>query len=366
MSAIQDLLCMSAMGFLLVGVTACGTDAATQPPGARVAETYVVSAGGAHATPALIGELRAANRSDLAFELPGLVTKVNVRLDDAFQAGDILAQLDPRMLDQASRASRSALSGAQARRTEAQLHFERIRDLSASGAVSQSELDAAQARLDSTDSEERSLEAEHSRVLEQLRQTELRAPFSGRITARLIEPGQVVQPGQLAFMVADVDGTLEVRVDVPLRRLASFRPGNGAKVVMNGEAMQRRAEVIEVSRAVNREGLVPVVIQVIDVEELKPGARVTVHTLASSAESWLAIPLTALLAEADNRAAVWLLDADNRTVLQPIEIGSIDAEQVWVRAGLQEGQRIVARGARLLRESETIVPANGELQRFNP
>ncbi|MFW6192370.1 MAG: efflux RND transporter periplasmic adaptor subunit, partial [Gemmatimonadota bacterium] len=90
---------------------------------------------------------------------------------------------------QAARQLFAALDAAQAQFSEAKANFERIRDLLDRDLVSQSQFDKAQAAL-------KSARSAVDQAEEQLEHTRVRAPYSGIVVERHVEPGEAANPGQ--------------------------------------------------------------------------------------------------------------------------------------------------------------------------
>jgi multidrug efflux system membrane fusion protein len=77
-----------------------------------------------------------------------------------------------------------------------------------------------------------------------LADTQLRAPFAGVITKVLAEEGQMItmMPPVVVFVLADTE-TLEVRVPVPERRLASIKVGQAVRVSLPALGLVREARI---------------------------------------------------------------------------------------------------------------------------
>ncbi len=126
--------------------------------------------------------LEAVHRATVAAQTSGRILEVNFDIDDYVSKDDIIV----RLRDQEQR---SALNAAEAAFAEAEASFRRIRDLLGRNLVSQSEFDKAQAAL-------KSARAAVEQAREQLEYTRVRAPFSGIVVERHVEPGETASRGQ--------------------------------------------------------------------------------------------------------------------------------------------------------------------------
>lgn len=230
-------------------------------------------------------------------QVPGRVAAVLVDEHQRVEEGQVLLRLDAREYEVRLEAVRAQLAAARNRVAEAEAsaasaeaegkaaqvelwregrELKRLRTLQEQGAVSQSDLDAAQAARDAAAARVRALglraEAERALLGNEapvreaeaalhdaelaLSHTEVRAPFAGTVGRKNVEPGAVVAAGQpLLALVAREDfwvmanfketqirrmrvGTpAEVRIDalpgaVWRGHVASFSPATGAKYAL--------------------------------------------------------------------------------------------------------------------------------------
>lgn len=146
-------------------------------------------------TRAFHGQVEAAETVDLGFEQSGRLNTLNVDEGDRVTKGEVLAQLDTRILmTERARleASRDALV-AQAelsRRTSA-----RQSELRNRGFASEQAVDNVALGLAAIEAQMAEVDAAIAQVDVQLSQTELLAPFDGVVGARFVDPGAIVSPG---------------------------------------------------------------------------------------------------------------------------------------------------------------------------
>jgi RND family efflux transporter MFP subunit len=86
---------------------------------------------------------------------------------------------------------------------------------------------------------------------------------------------------------------------------------------------------------------------------VKPGMFAEIRIASDTAENVLAIPTGAIMTKA-GRQTVALLDADDRVLFKEVTIGVDDGEQVEIRSGLADGDRLVVEGQFYLDESSAV------------
>lgn len=287
----------------------------------------------------LSGVFQAADQSVLSFEKPGVINTINVNLGDSINEGEVLATLESNIFELAIQRSKGELSEVHARLKEAQLDFKRKSVLVESGSLSKSELDLAQARYTSLKDQVNIAETQLKLALEDLDDTQLIAPFDGRVAERHIEPSQQIALGNPALTIQGSDA-LEVALAVPESMITSITVGQ--KVLVNAVSQnnteQLEGVVFERGNQAQAANAFPVTISIINLptpDTIKPGmsAEVTFKLVNESyPQDALSVPISAVGALADNQHFVYRL---NQTVEQTV------LERVIIKALSFEEERVI-------------------------
>lgn len=199
-----------------------------------------------------IGVVVAQSAVDLAAGIAGPLARVLVRAGDAVAAGDIVAEVDARLLRPDLRRAEAALMGAEAEQRRAataarQAASRHARRAAAPEVVSREELAAAAIEAESTAADE---EAARARVAERRADVErlrrevasavVRAPFGGLVAQRLLDPGAMVTAGTPIVRLVSSEGGL-VRFAVPVDALRRLAVGDRVRVRI--DALEVIAEV---------------------------------------------------------------------------------------------------------------------------
>lgn len=170
-----------------------------------------------------VGTLRAANGADLATEVAGLVTAVNLKSGQDVKQGQLLLQLrdgdDVAQLHQLEAAAQLS-----------QLTFERARKQLAAQAISKADYDAAAADL-------KGKQAAVAQQKVMVAKKQLRAPFAGRAGIITTSPGDYLAAGTAVVTVQQLDPLL-VDFYVPQSELGRVQPGQ--KVILKLDAYAGR------------------------------------------------------------------------------------------------------------------------------
>ncbi|RUO63692.1 efflux RND transporter periplasmic adaptor subunit [Pseudidiomarina insulisalsae] len=162
----------------------------------------------------LQGVVEATNAATVSAQVSGRVEQVRVDVGDQVAAGTTIITITSEEQYQALMQAESQLAAANANLIAAEQEFKRVSRLVEQRLLPGAELDRVQAQLDSAKAQQRSAAATVARAQEQLSYTEVKAPYSGVVSARLVEPGELVQPGTPLMSGFD-PAQLRIHVDLP-------------------------------------------------------------------------------------------------------------------------------------------------------
>ena len=311
------------------------------------------------------------------------ITEILAEEGDRVEAKQVLARLSHDVLDasiaqntaQLARAegavaqARSLIAEVQANRQQAELAFNRTRELVAGGNASREVLEQRQAlsqtataRVESAGNAVRVAEADFALAMAQRQEllvrrarTELRAPVAGLINRRTARLGAVVAGGGDALFRIVSDGLIELEADVPETLLARLRPGQAAVIDTVGGT--RPGHVRLVSPEVGRTTRLGRVRVAIDGEGLVTGsfARARVET---ARHDGVLVPLSAVLFQPDGPVIQVVQDGvvDSRRVT----IGLRSPTQAEVLTGVAENEAVVSVSGTFIRGGDRVTAVQGQ------
>lgn len=299
------------------------------------------------------GTVQAAERSDIAFQVPGLLVELPVVGGQRIVAGQVLARIDPRDFQNRVTLERARLNLARA-------DFDRFAALIKSPAspVTEAEVDRKRAQFEIA-----RLRVEQAE--KNLADTILKAPFDGVIAERLVDNHVQIQARQPVLQVETADA-LEVVIDLPERVIARIR--NAPRDRPLGEAVfavlpDRRFPVI-LSEVATRADPSTQTFRVTmtmdrprDVNVL-PGMTVTVYSRPELyTKDELQVPETAVFASETGQPSVWVVDpATFRVERRAVRLSSDGNGMATVLDGLQAGEQVVGTGVGELTAGMTVRP----------
>lgn len=307
-----------------------------------------------HATPAkgqedlvLPGTMQAYVESPIYARTSGYVKKWYHDIGTRVAQGDLLADIDTPEVDQQLSQARADLATSQANANLSKITAARYQELIKTDGVSKQEVDNAVGDLAAKDATVNSAQANVRRLEELEGFKHVVAPFSGVVTRRQTDIGQLVNAGnggatQELFTLAKTD-PLRVYVNVPEAYAPSIHPGVPAYLELTQYAgrkfegkVVRTAESIDLStRTLLTEVDVPN-----HTGELLPGGYAQVHLDVHVGIERVQVPVNALLFRAEGLRAI-VVDANHKVHLQPITVGRDYGTSLEVLQGITAADWIV-------------------------
>ena len=315
-------------------------------------------------------------------EVEGLrVTEVLADEGMRVKKGDVLARLVSDTLEAqlaqnhaalaraqaASAQARSGIVQAEARLLEANNAFERAKPLRAAGHLAESAYDqreqaartaeaqllAARDGLKVTEADTGQIEAQRQELLWRRGRTEVIAPADGVVSRRLARIGGFAAGSVEPMFRIVANGEVELDAEIPETRLPAVQVGQSARLEVAGVGEVTgsvRLVSPEIDKA-TRLGRVRVYLG--DNSALRVGsfARGLIETASGEG---LALPLTAVRFGSEGPLAQ--LIRNNRVETRKISVGLAGGGRVEIRAGLSEGDLVVARSGTFLRDGDLVRP----------
>ena len=353
--SIHSIQTRAALLAAVLFLAACSKPAPTQEP-IRAVKVVTVGLAPLDAGAEFAGEVRARVESRLGFRVGGKIVRRQVEPGQRVKGGQVLAQLDPQDYALAAQAAQAQVAAAQSSHDLAAADFRRYQDLRARNFISAAELERRDASLKGAAAQLAQARAQASAQGNQASYTTLVADAPGVVTAVDAEPGQVVAPGTPVLRVAR-DGPRDVVFAVPEDQVAQIRTGAAVEVRAWNVATRTKGVVREVAASadpVTRTFDVKVALGAQDTRALGSTVTVLLQALDRSAMQVIRLP-TSALRQTGKQTAVWVLDQRNMTVrLQPVQIASVDGNDVVLAGGLQPGMQVVVAGVHVLAPGQKV------------
>lgn len=319
------------------------------------------------------GSLQARQQVDVGAQVSGQLKSLKVQLGDHVEKGQLLAEIDPVLSQNALLSARASLEslGAQRRAVaaslwQADLALRRQQEMIAQDATSRQDLEAAKAQalllsanLASFDAQIRQAKTQVDSALTSLGYTKITAPMSGEVVAIVTQEGQTVvavQQAPVILKLANLD-VMTVRAQVSEADVIRIRPGQTAYFTILGDAAERHfgqvATIEPAPQDLSNGGpkvVGPVFYNALfDTANADHRLRVAmtaqVTVILNQAQNALCIPISALgKGGPDGRYPVRVLGRDGRITTTMVALGINDSVRIQVLNGLLEGDEVITAG----------------------
>jgi RND family efflux transporter MFP subunit len=279
--------------------------------------------------------------------------------------GELLAEIESPEVDQQLSQSREEVNTAKANLQLAQLTSSRYTELFKTDSVAKQEVDNAVQNAAARAAEVKSAEANVARLQQMVDFEKVYAPFTGVITARNTDTGQLIQSGSSQnhelFHIAALDH-LRVFINVPQRYSHETKPGMSADVTLP-EMPGRRFTGKLVRTADSMDPTTRTLLVEVDVpnqdNKLFPGAYSEVHFKMKSQEGTLIIPSTSLIFREQGLRVP--IVKGGKTSLIPVTTGRDFGNTIEILSGLDAGADIVSNPPDSIVEGETVRVLRGKV-----
>lgn len=285
----------------------------------------------------LSGTVEAIEDATISSESSGRILSISNR-GDQVRGGDVIARLDDRVIQAQYDASKTAYELAEDT-------FNRLESLYADSIISTQDFRSARAQRDQAKAQ---LELTNKQLLD----SQIAAPFNGRIEERFVRSGELVNPGQPVVRLVNTDA-IRILAGIPERFSGEITEGSEvevniralgiepieSRVAYSGNVVDpdTRTYTVEVELN-NSEGII------------KPDMIAELQVKRSTLQNVLIIPRTAVLRDEEG-ASVFISRSENGVKyaeLVNVATGMSSGPVIQILSGLEEGDEVVVSGMRSL------------------
>lgn len=285
--------------------------------------------------------IEALREVEIIGRVQGLLQQLLVEEGDRVKKGQVLAELDKSELIISRREAAARLENNRA------IHQRTLKMLEQQ-LISQEALDNSKYLYETakTQLEQAELNLQYATIT---------SPFSGVITSRLVDQGEMIRVSTVMFLLADMDKLL-ARVYVPEKELARISLGNRVRLESEMFPSETFGGLVEmISPVVDAAtGTVKVTVRVSENrDKLKPGMFCSSYILTETHENSLAISRKALVPDVED-TEVYVVEDDGVARLRKITVGIEQGDTLEVLAGLEDGDQVVLVGKEALRDGSPV------------
>jgi multidrug efflux system membrane fusion protein len=310
-----------------------------------------------------IGTVTPLNTVLVQSRVSGPLQQVFFEEGQKVEAGQLLAQIDPADY-------KVELAQAQGQKEQniallksAEQDLERFAKLKEQNTIAAQQMNAQQALVSQLKGAIKSNQAAIDAAALQLSYTQIKAPISGRLGLRAVDPGNLIQANSAEGLVTITQSSpIAVVFTIPETQLQQVRSAFRAGSALSVEAWDR-AEQIQLTS-----GTLTTLDNQIDIatgtlklkaefanqnEELFPNQFVNVRLNVAVQSGAVTIPQDAVQYGAQG-TYVYMIDDNNKAQIRLLKLGAVDNGLVAVEEGLKAGDKVVLEGLDRLRPDREV------------
>lgn len=367
-------LMLAILLMLTLGLSGCGQEEEAVQESELTVKTATARVQPIAKTSQYSGSIRGINEVYVIPKAAARVTAINVKPGDYVQAGQVLIVLDRSDYEAAVRQAEAAVAMAEAgqkandaQKATAQANYERTLVLHESGAVSDSQLEAAKAQYDALNAGSAEAAIEQARAglqqaLNSIGNCTITAPISGVVGSIGLSLGEMASMQSPAAIISDTS-QLEVEIQVSESEISYVQEGSAVQVMVSAvqaEPFPGRVETVSVAAdPSSRNYIVKISLDNPD-RLIKSGmfAQAALSTLSETQA--LCVPRNAVIPKG-SLSVVYIVDEESRARMVEVETGIENSSLIQITKGLKEGQQVIEKGNTLVSEGSKVrVVAGGE------
>lgn len=285
------------------------------------------------------GSVIAKQNTQISSRVMAQVERLNVRAGDSVTRGDVLISLEQNDFKAQLAQSQAQIKAIQAQVTQAEKQLKRMSDLYSQGLVSVSDLDDSKAKFDNITANLAIAQQQQTQAQVALEFTRIKAPISGVVVERLVEPGDTATPGKPLLALYNPQ-QLQLEFNVRERQAIKLRLGQTLQVnlpTLNISTEAIVTEIVPVADSAARSLLIR-----LDIESngaLMPGLYAQLQ-LPLHAQQGVMVA-TDWVHEFGQLNMVYVIN-NNVVERRFVRLGEVQGANVHVVAGLNPGDKLAA------------------------
>lgn len=310
-----------------------------------------------------IGRIEAIEDTNITAQVSGYLQARHFKEGQVVEKGDLLYTIEPSSFEAQLASAKAAVAQANAALKKAQLDHVRGNELLPRGSISQSEFDALTAALHGGRAELEAAKAKLKLAEVNLSYTQIRAPFSGRISDSKVSSGDLVSPstGILATLVSldPINTAFSVsereRIALGMDKIKGdgTTQATGVEVLLeleNGEQYPYLGQLNYLGNRINLStGTIDMRAVVPNPEQrLLPGQHIKINLRESVAKNVIVIPRRAVQTDLEGDF-VMVMSANNIAERRNVDLGAQVEQGISINQGLEPNDVVITQGLQRVR-----------------
>lgn len=291
------------------------------------------------------GQVTARQTATISTRMMGFVQKIHVKPGDGVIKGELLVSIsNSEVLAQKAKAE-AMLVEAEAATHNAKKDYERFKRLRDQNSVSDKELENMALQYTSMNAKLEMAKQSLSEVNAMLSYTDIKAPFSGIVTRKMIDEGSMANPG-MPLLVIEEKGSLIVEASVPENYISYVQLGDKAEIELRAISKKTVGTIIELSpSAYGTGGQYSVKLSLEREVESSVQSGMYAHVFVpneqlTSVSDKLMVDVSSVIYR-DQLTGVYVVNDQNQAILRWVRLGDLKGKQVEVLSGISQHEQVI-------------------------
>lgn len=362
---------------------ACGGDEQAQLPTPKV-QVYVTTETNVPIFREFVGETLGNTNVDIAARVQGFLETRDFEEGSFVKKGQLLYTIESQPFEEKVAQSNSELAATRVNYANAESDLSRIKPLAAENAISQIDLDAAQARYEASAEAVKAAEAQLRASELELSYTKVYSPIDGVIGKSRASEGDYVgaSPSTVVLTTISYIDTMAVQFYLTQNEyLEAARKidkdlGNSNKKNVSDDAPEELILILSDSEVYEYPGKFDFIDRNFDPETgsiliqaifpnpnqlLRPGLFARVRAEVDTVSNGILVPQRSVM-ELQGRFSVLVVGDDNTVENRVVEVGPTIKDFWLINKGLKPGEKVIYEGLQIVREGQTVIPETVEIK----
>ncbi|MFY9242519.1 MAG: efflux RND transporter periplasmic adaptor subunit [Polaribacter sp.] len=289
------------------------------------------------------GKIQATNSAEVSTRMMGYVTKVHVNVGDKVRKGQLLISINNTDLQAKKAQINAGIMQAKTNFINAEKNYNRFKNLYSSNSITQKEMDDMTANFEMAKASLESANQMKNEINAQFAYSNITAPFSGVITSKNAENGDMANPG-MPLISIETPEDFEVMAMVPETEISQIKKGTSVDVLVKSIDKNIQGKVIEVGTSAKNTGgqyLVKINLEKTDANILSGMFTTVQFPVERKVKSEMVlIPIQAIVKNGQ-LSGVYSVSESKTALLRWLRLGRTYGNQVEVLAGLSADETYI-------------------------
>jgi RND family efflux transporter MFP subunit len=291
------------------------------------------------------GKIEAVQNANLSTRMMGFVNNVHVKVGQKVSKGQLLISINSADISAQKAQVNASITEATAAFKNAEKDYNRFKALFETNSASQKEMDDMTAHFEMAKARLEAATQMKNQVNAQLSYSNITAPFSGIITGKFINNGDMANPG-MPLLSIENPSNFQVIAMVPESEITNITTETSVKVIVKSTNQKLTGKVTEVSTSTKNTGgqyLVKVIIDKSEAQLLSgmfTSVQFPVKEKANTNHDVLLIPKNVLIQQGQ-LTGIYTIGNENTAILRWLRLGKSFGDNVEVLSGLSADEQYI-------------------------